>query len=70
VSYKKTRFIDQPVAQRTHVVSQGDRLDLIAYRNFRDAERFWRICDCNYAVRPEDLLALPGRRILIPDSEG
>jgi hypothetical protein len=67
VRYKKTRFIGPVPARRNHTISQGERLDLIAHRYFRDPERFWRICDANLALWPDDLVARAGRRILIPD---
>ena len=67
--YKKIRFIPETKPQRGHVVRQSDRLDLIAHRYYRDAERFWRICDANRALWPDDLVADVGRTILIPASE-
>ncbi len=69
VRYKKTRFITQPRPGRTHHVSQQDRLDLLAHAHLREAERFWRICDLNYALWPDDLLAVPGRTIKMPAAE-
>jgi phage tail protein X len=35
--------------------TQGDRLDLIAYRTLGDPEQFWRICDANNILDPSDL---------------
>jgi hypothetical protein len=70
IRYKKVRFIPATPAERTHQVLQGERLDHLAHRYFRDAERFWRIADANAAMWPDDLLAEPGRRILIPPAEG
>jgi hypothetical protein len=69
VRHKKTRFITQPKLLRTHHVSQQDRLDLIAHAYLRDPERFWRVCDLNYALWPDDLLAVAGRPIKIPTAE-
>jgi hypothetical protein len=71
VTYLKRRFLPQPsqLAQvQQHTVVQGDRLDVIAARYFGDPELFWRICDANAAMRPEDLMALPGvaLRICMP----
>jgi len=45
------------------------RLVEAACPRFRDAERFWRICDANVAMWPEDLVSEPGRVIGIPASE-
>ena len=36
-------------------VTQGDRLDLIAARTFGDPEQYWRICDANDVMRPDEL---------------
>lgn len=67
--YKKTRFIGSATPRQAHSVIHGDRLDLIAHVHFRDPERFWRICDANLVLRPDDLLAQAGRNILVPDVE-
>jgi hypothetical protein len=54
-----------------HVVVQGDRLDNVTATYLRDPEQFWRVCDANFAVRPDDLCAEDrlGRRLLIPTPE-
>lgn len=43
----------------------GDRLDLLAHRHYRDATRFWRICDASDHLDPFDVLE-PGEPLLIP----
>ena len=48
-----------------HRVAQGDRLDLIAYRFYQDPEQFWRICDANRALDPDELEAEVGRQLAI-----
>ncbi len=68
ISYMKIRFIPATTAMLTHLVSQGERLDHLAFRYYADAERFWRICDANQAMWPADLLAEAGQRIKIPPS--
>lgn len=68
--YKKLRFIPETPGQRTHTVSQGERLDLLAHQYLGDPERFWRICDANRAMWPDDLVSRPGSTILIPSPEG
>jgi len=73
VVYVRRRFVPQPEqfsAIGEHVVFSGDRLDLIAARYFGDPEMFWRICDANRALRPEELTETPGRRLLITLPEG
>jgi hypothetical protein len=67
--YKKIRFIPSTAGVVAYTVKQADRLDLIANLSFRDAQRFWRICDANDAMWPDDLLMI-GRTLLIPPSEG
>jgi hypothetical protein len=67
IVYKRLRLIPPPgTAVQGHLVARGDRLDLIAFRFYRDAEQFWRICDGNTATRPDDLVAELGRRLSIP----
>ena len=66
VTYKKLRVTPQTQAIQSQTVAQGDRLDLIAYQHYGDAEQFWRICDGNDALRPDDLTEQAGVRILIP----
>lgn len=70
IKYKRIRFIPPTRADWSYQVRQGDRLDLIAHDFFRDPERFWRICDVNRALWPDDLLNEVGHTILIPPSEG
>lgn len=55
---------DAPTRQQ-HVLTDGERLDLVAYRFYGDPEQFWRICDGNRNLRPEDL-EVAGRRLRIP----
>jgi len=67
IRYKRLRtFPAAAPAQGFHAVAQGDRLDLISYDGYRDPEQYWRICDANGALRPDDLLAVVGRRLAIP----
>lgn len=70
IKYKKTRFIPATSAQAGHVVHQGERLDHIAQRYYRDPERYWRIADANQVLWPDELTVQAGRVILIPPSEG
>jgi nucleoid-associated protein YgaU len=70
VLFKKVRFIPATPASAALVVGQGELLDQIAHRVYQDPELFWLICDANRALWPDDLVAEPGRAILIPPSEG
>jgi hypothetical protein len=70
VQYKRVRLIPPVRALQVHVVNGGERLDVLAYAFFRDPERFWRVCDVNRAMRPDDLVAETGRQILVPAADG
>jgi len=70
IKFKRIRFIPDTPAQLALIVNQGERLDHIAQRIYQDPELFWRICDANLALRPDDLVSQPGRAIKIPPSEG
>ena len=61
----KTRFIPSTPAGFFHTYTSDERLDLIAYKFYRNAEKFWLIADANSEMDPEDLLQ-PGRALLIP----
>lgn len=68
VRYLKRRIIAPPEAFETvqeHRVLQGQRPDTIAAEAFGDAELYWRLCDANVVLRPDELTAVPGRRIRI-----
>lgn len=45
--------------------TDSDRLDLLAWRFYRDPTRFWRICDAASRLDPFDVLA-PGEPLPIP----
>ncbi len=66
IVYKLLRVIPTPAADLVHVVTGGDRLDLLASTYYRDPEQFWRICDANSALLPSDLTAVYGRALGIP----
>lgn len=68
IVYLRRRFIPAPEQFTTlqeHRVVQGDRLDTLAATYLGDPEAFWQLCDANGALRPEELLELPGRRLRI-----
>jgi hypothetical protein len=70
VTALKIRFIPPTPAGFFNTVNASDRLDLLAYRFYRNPEKFWLIADANTEMDPEDLLAEPGRVILIPPDRG
>ena len=60
VRYLRRRFPPQPSTLQTlarHLVTGGDRLDLIAAKYLGDPTQFWRICDANRVIHPEELTA-------------
>ena len=63
IAYKRTRFIAPDQAQLGYTVQQGDRIDRVAWQVYRDPEQFWRLCDTNRAMRPDEFVAVPGRRL-------
>src|SRR6266536_1198198 len=73
-SYVRRRFLPlaNPMPLSEHTVTQGDRLDNITARYLGDPEQFWRVCDANNAMQPEELTddAHIGRRLIIPLPQG
>ena len=71
IAYVQRRFVPQPnqlVQLQQYTVVQGDRLDVLAAKYLGDPTLFWRICDANGAMRPQDLTATVGTilRICLP----
>jgi hypothetical protein len=73
VIYLQRRFVPSPdnfALLQEHVVTQGERLDNITARYLGDPEQFWRVCDANGAMRPQELTETIGRRLRITLPEG
>jgi hypothetical protein len=73
IVYLKRRFVPPPerfTLLQEHVVVEGDRLDNITARYLGDPEQFWRVCDANRAMRPDELTEEIGRRLRITLPEG
>lgn len=75
VTYLARRFV--PPQERftpfaNHVVGAGDRLDNLAARYLGDPEQYWKLCDANGAMRPDELTEAIGRslRIALPEGIG
>lgn len=69
INYLRRRFLPNPSTGSVltmHTVTEGERLDIIASRHLGDPELFWRICDVNYSMRPEDLTKKMGKKLQIP----
>jgi len=73
VAYVRRRFVPQPerfALLQEHEVTEGERLDNITARYLGDPELFWRVCDANRAMRPDELTETIGRRLRITLPEG
>jgi len=69
IAYLRRRFIPLSagaVIIAEHRVEEGDRLDNVTARYLADPEQFWRVCDVNGAMRPDELTEEIGRRLEIP----
>jgi hypothetical protein len=68
IIYLRRRFIPPPERFDLlfeHVVTEGERLDNITFKYLGDPEQFWRICDANAVLRPDELTDTTGQRIRI-----
>lgn len=67
IAYTRRRMIpsyeDQPTLAE-HRVAEGDRLDNVTAIYLGDPTQFWRLCDANVVLRPEELEAV-GRVIRV-----
>ena len=73
VAYLRRRFVPPPerfALLLEHTVVEGDRLDNLTAQYLGDPEQFWRLCDANAAMRPEELTETVGRRLRITLPEG
>jgi len=73
IVYLTRRFLppaDAFVTVQEHVVTQGERLDNITALHLGDPLLFWRVCDANNAMRPDELTETPGRRLRMTLPQG
>jgi hypothetical protein len=73
IRYLERRMVPPPESFATlaaHTVKQGDRPDLIAAKELADPEAYWRLCDANGVMQPEDLTSTIGARIRIGAAAG
>lgn len=73
IIYLRRRFVPAPerfALLQEHVVTQGERLDNITAHYVGDPEQFWRVCDANGAMRPDELTETIGRRLRVTLPEG
>jgi len=68
IRFVKRRFIPPRAGAITlveHTVTQEERLDNITARYLGDPRQFWRVCDANYVLRPDELTDTIGNVIAI-----
>lgn len=73
IVYLRRRFVPAPERfslLQEHTVTEGERLDNLAAQYLGDPEQFWRLCDANGALRPDELTETIGRRLRITLPEG
>lgn len=73
VVFLRRRFpppLERFVPLQEHIVKEGDRLDNIAARYLGDPEQFWRLCDANGVLSPDELTDTVGKRIRVTLPEG
>jgi hypothetical protein len=67
IRFKRRRFLPDPSAMTLltrHVMTDADRLDLVAARYVGDPTMFWRLCDSNDVLRPDELERV-GRAVIV-----
>ncbi|HYD82095.1 MAG TPA: LysM domain-containing protein [Paucimonas sp.] len=72
IVYLRRRFVPGPerfALLQEHRVAEGERIDNVTAHYLGDPEQFWRVCDANRALRPDDLMAV-GRTLRITLPEG
>jgi len=73
IVFLRRRFVPPPERfdlLTEHTVSDGERLDNITALYLGDPEQFWRVCDANGVIRPDELTETVGRKIRITLPEG
>ncbi|HEV7858531.1 MAG TPA: hypothetical protein VGO91_07865 [Pyrinomonadaceae bacterium] len=73
VVYLERRFVPSPdnfALLQLHSVEQGERLDNITAHYLGDPEQFWRVCDANTSMRPDELTETLGRKLRITLPQG
>jgi hypothetical protein len=69
IAYLRRRFLpssEGAVIIAEHKVEEGDRLDNVTAKYLGDPEQFWRVCDVNEAMIPDELTEEIERWLKIP----
>jgi hypothetical protein len=72
-AYLRRRIVPPPERfelLQEHTVVEGDRLHNLAAQYLGDSEQFWRLCDANGVIRPNELTETVGRKLRITLPEG
>lgn len=73
IVYIRRRFIPPPdnfELLQEHTVVEGDRPDNLAHKYIGDPEQFWRLCDANGVMQPNELTENVGSKLRITLPEG
>jgi hypothetical protein len=73
VVYLRRRFVPPASAFQVveqHTVTSGERPDHVAAQFLGDPTLFWRLCDANNVMRPEELASTVGSKIDITLPDG
>ena len=68
IVYLRRRFVPPPEqfsVLQEHTVTEGERHDTVAATHLGDPEQWWRLCDANGVMRPEELTNTPGATIRV-----
>jgi hypothetical protein len=68
IVYLRRRFV--PQAERfaviyEHTVVEGDRVDNLAAQYLGDPKLYWRLCDANGVMHPDELTETAGRKVAV-----
>ncbi|WOJ90440.1 hypothetical protein RZS28_03855 [Methylocapsa polymorpha] len=73
IAFARRRFLprsDRLPLLAEAAVTPGDRIDLLANRVYGDPLAFWRICDANDVIDPQDMMrdaaSNPAVRLRVP----
>ena len=73
VVFLKRRLLPAPeefALIQEHSIVQGDRLDNLTAKYLGDPEQFWRLCDANGAIVPDELTETIGGTVRITLPQG
>ena len=77
IAFVRRRFL--PSSDRLPLLAEvavipGERIDLLANRIYGDPLAFWRICDANDVIDPQDMMrdasSDPSTRLRVPTPQG